>query len=48
MDASNIDYLRYSQAERILTLTKSQGNVRIREGITLNIYPEYLLCPVER
>jgi predicted transcriptional regulator of viral defense system len=48
MDANNIDYLRDSQAERLLTLVKSQGTIRTREAIALDIHPEYLRRLVEK
>jgi O-antigen ligase len=48
MDASNIDYFRYSQAERLLILAKSQGTIRTREAIALDIHPEYLRRLVEK
>jgi predicted transcriptional regulator of viral defense system len=48
MDSSNTDYLRYGQAERLLTLAKSQGTIRTREAIALDIHPEYLRRLVEK
>jgi predicted transcriptional regulator of viral defense system len=55
MDSSNIDYPsfgelreRYSPAERLLTLAKSQGTIRTCEAIALDIHPEYLRRLVEK
>jgi predicted transcriptional regulator of viral defense system len=48
MNANNIGYLRDSQAERLLTLVKSQGTIRTREAIALDIHPEYLRRLVEK
>jgi predicted transcriptional regulator of viral defense system len=48
MDSSNTDYLCYGQAERLLTLAKSQGTIRTREVVALGIHPEYLRRLVEK
>jgi predicted transcriptional regulator of viral defense system len=48
MNANNIGYLRDSQSERLLTLVKSQGTIRTREAIALDIHPEYLRRLVQK